>query len=130
MLIISINSVGWRIRVGITVERTLKTADGRYYEVALSISRNGEVNEVYNVGQMRQKKNTASSLGSSVRKDGARTAIIDSDNDISVLNPSIAPDEPLSNSLFDSLTPEQLAKLLGEDKRYTFSPPGGPKEPL
>lgn len=102
-------------------------ADGRYYEVALSISRNGEVNEVYNVGQMRQKKNTASSLGSSVRKDGARTAIIDSDNDISVLNPSIAPDEPLSNSLFDSLTPEQLAKLLGEDKRYTLARQEGQK---
>ena len=60
------------------------------------------VNEIYNVGRMRQKKNTASSLGSSAREGGARTAIIDSDNDISVLDSSIAPDESLSNSLFDS----------------------------
>lgn len=107
-------------------------SDGRYYEVTLSVSRNGEVNEVYNVGQMRQKKNTASSLGSSVREDGARTAIlpngkINNNDDVNVLNPSIAPDEPLSNSLFDSLTPEQLAKLLGEDKRYTLARQEGQK---
>ena len=99
-------------------------ADGRYYEVALSISRNGEVNEVYNVGQMRQKKNTASSLGSSTREGGARTAIIDSDNDISILDSSIAPDDRLSNSLFDSLTPEQRTKLLGGWSKQMVSDQG------
>ena len=72
------------------------------------------VNEIYNVGRMRQKKNTASSWGSSVREGGARTAAlpngkINNNDDVSVSDSSIAPDESLSNNLFDSLTPEQWA---------------------
>ena len=85
---------GWDYR-----EAYFEDANGRYYEMALSISRNGNINEVYNVSAMQQRKNTASSLGSSVREDGARTARVGSDNDISVLDPSIAPDEPLNKVL-------------------------------
>ena len=63
------------------------------------------VNEIYNVGRMRQKKNTASSWGSSVQEDGARTAAlpngkISNNDDVSVSDSSIAPDNRLSNSLF------------------------------
>ena len=95
---------GWNYR-----RAYFEDADARYYEVTLSVSRNGDISEAYNVGRLQQRKNTASSRGSSVREDGARTAKIDSDNDIGVSDSSIAPDESLSNNLFDSLTPEQWA---------------------
>lgn len=52
--------------------------------------------------------------GSSAREGGARASILpvgrfENTEDISAFESSIAPDEPLSNSLFDSLAPEQRA---------------------
>ena len=110
---------GWNYR-----RAYFEDADARYYEVTLSVSRNGDISEAYNVGRLQQRKNTASSRGSSVREDGARTAKIDSDNDVGVLDSSIAPDESLSNSLFDSLRPEQRTELLGSWAKQMVSDQG------
>ena len=110
---------GWNYR-----RAYFEDADARYYEVTLSVSRNGDISEAYNVGRLQQRKNTASSRGSSVREDGARTAKIDSDNDVGVLDSSIALSESLSNRLLNSLTPEQRAKLLGGWAKQTVSDQG------
>lgn len=78
--------------------------DGSFYEIRLSVSRNGDIKEIYNIGQLRNKKNTVSTVGSSVRKDGARASTLpngrfDNTEDIGVLDSSIAEDAPLSKGL-------------------------------
>ena len=111
---------GWEYR-----KAYYEAADGRNYEVTLSISKNGEigdfaVNEVYNVGRFQQRKNTASSRGSSTREGGARAVKIPngtygSANGVSVYKGSIAENDSFGNGLFDNLTEEQWRKLRGDD---------------
>lgn len=95
---------GWDYRTAY-----FEASNGKYYQMKLSVSKNGEVDDVlkfdeaYNLGSIRQRKNTYRSSGSSTREGGAHRSIIDGNASDNGVSSRISDDDTFVNNPFAGL---------------------------